>query len=196
MLAIYNTSKKTPLTVSGITIEGANPNDFAVTPAFAQQVLSTALPAKQDSLEALEVSFTPTAEGVRSGTLRLVTNAGIVLIPLTGAGLPDRAILATAGPLSFLPASAPDNFDITNVGGQGLVLQSIAFGAQNTAFQLFVANHGLSNCFVGDILGPHSSCHLAVGLTPGAVAPANAVLKIVSNDPLNPVTKIQLTLTP
>jgi hypothetical protein len=196
-LLVYNTSKKTALTVSEITVTGANASDFSLVPSEVQLVLSTVIPANKSAAVLLHVTFSPTAEGARAGALRLVSNAGTVLVALTGAGLPARPILTTAGGFTFIPTSAPANFTIANDGGQTLALQSIAFGGANPgAFQLAVANHGLSNCFAGMLLGPHSFCNLAVGLAAGATAPSSAILAIQSNDPVHPETDIPLTLTP
>jgi hypothetical protein len=196
-LLVYNTSKKTPLTITEVAIAGPNAGDFSVPASNVQLVTSTPVPANKGQAAILQVTFSPTAEGVRAGTLRLVSNAGTALVALSGSGLPARPILVTSSGFSFLPASAPANFTITNVGGQSLQLQSIAFaGANPGAFQLAVANHGLSNCFAGELLAAHSFCDLAVGLAPGATAPSNAVLAIQSNDPIHPETDITLTLTP
>ncbi len=98
--------------------------------------------------------------------------------------------------MAFIPASAPDTIAVTNDGGQTLILSSIALGGANPgAFGLTVANRGFSNCFAGIPLGPHSSCYIGVGLAAGAQAPANGILTIGSNDPLQPQTAIALTLT-
>jgi hypothetical protein len=195
---VYNISKKTPLAFTAIEVVGTNAADFAVTPANVQLALSAPLPARQGSAVILPVTFTPSGEGARTAVLRIKSNAATAKIPLSGTGLSPLPILVTAaGPLSFLPASAPDTVAISNSGGTALALQSITIGGANPgSFGFTVANHGFSNCFAGVLIGPHATCFVGVGLAPGATAPSNAILAIVSNDPVHPETDIPLTLTP
>jgi hypothetical protein len=194
---VFNTSKKTPLAFSTVDVTGPNAADFTIAPASVQNALTTPVPAKTGSAAIMQIAFSPSAEGARSATLHLVSNAGTVLFPLSGSGLPARAIIRTsAGPLAFIPASAPDTIGVTNDGGQSLILSSIALGGANPgAFGFTAANQGFSNCFAGVPLGPHSTCYIGVGLAAGAQAPSNGVLTIGSNDPLQPETAIALTLT-
>ncbi len=195
---VFNTSKKTPLAISAVGVTGPNAADFTIAPASVQTALTTTVPAKTGSAALLPIAFSPSAEGARSATLRLVSNAGTVLFPLAGTGLPARAIISTnaGNSLAFVPTSAPDTIAVTNDGGQTLVLSSIALGGANPeAFGVTVANRGFSNCFAGILIGPHSSCYIGVGLAAGAQAPSNGVLTIRSNDPLQPETDIALTLT-
>jgi hypothetical protein len=46
---IYNTSKKTALTITGITLTGPNATDFVVSAADIASALATALPANKDA---------------------------------------------------------------------------------------------------------------------------------------------------
>jgi hypothetical protein len=194
---VYNVSKKTPLTISGVTFAGANPADFSIPAADLAAAATTVLPPNKGAAEALHVMFTPTAAGVRTATLQVTSAAGIAQIFLTGTGLPQRPILAPFGPLSFITGSAPDNLTIQNTGGTTLSLNSISIGGANAgAFAFFTANHGLSNCVAGMLLAPKSFCQLAVGPAPGAVAPASATLIFRTNDPVNPRLDVVLTLSP
>jgi hypothetical protein len=195
---IFNTSKKTPLTVTAADVVGANAADFTISPASRQAALGGAVPPNSGSATMLQIAFSPTAEGARSATLRLVSNAGTALAQLTGTGLPARPVIATAtGPLTFLAASAPDTLVVSNLGGQALVLSSIVLGgADPGAFAFTVANKGFSNCYAGIPLSPHGSCYIGIGLAAGAPVPSNATLTILSNDPVQPETDIPLALTP
>jgi hypothetical protein len=194
---VYNVSKKTPLTITNITFVGANPADFSISAADLATAATTILPPNKGAAEALHVVFTPTAEGLRTATLQVTSAAGIAQIFLTGTGLAQRPILAGVGPLNFLAASAPANLTITNAGGETLSLDAISIGGANPeAFSFFVANHGFSNCFAGMLLGPKSFCQMAVGLAPGATAPASATLVFLTNDPVNPKLEVALTLSP
>ena len=110
----------------------------------------------------------------------------------------DRPIMATnVGPsLAFFADSAFDTVQVTNRGGQPLVLQSIGLaGASPASFQFFTANRGFSNCFNGIPLSPNGNCYLGVGPVAGAAVPSSAQLVILSNDPVNPELDILLDLT-
>jgi hypothetical protein len=155
--------------------------------------LAVLLPASA----ALHVSFTPTAEGLRTATLQVTSAAGIAQVFLTGTALPQRPVIAQIAPLEFITNSAAANVMIANVGGQTLSLNSIAIGGVDAgAFAIVVANHGFGNCFDGMLLSPNSFCELAVALTPGATTPANAALVLLTNDPVNPALNVPLTFTP
>jgi len=194
---VFNVSKKTSLTITNITFVGANPADFSIPAADLAAAATTVLPPNKGAAEQLHVNFTPTAAGPRSATLQVTSAAGIAQIFLTGTGLPQRPVLAPMAPLNFIPTSAPANVSIQNTGGQTLSLNSIKIvGANASAFSLFVANNGFSNCFAGELLAPKSFCQLAVGPVPGAVAPAHASLEFLTNDPVNPKLDVALTLTP
>jgi hypothetical protein len=194
---VYNVSKKTPLTITNIAFLGANPADFSISAADLAAAATTILPPNKGAVEALHVIFTPTGEGLRTATLQVSSAAGIAQIFLSGTGLPQRPILSGIAPLNFLPASAPTNLTITNAGGETLSLNSISIaGANPDAFAFFVANHGFSNCFAGMLLAPKSFCQMAVGLAPGATAPASATLVFLTNDPVNPKLEVVLTLSP
>jgi hypothetical protein len=194
---VYNTSKKTALTISEIAIEGVNPSDFSIAPASVSAALEVPIPANKSAAVVLDLAFTPTAEGARAATLRLVSNAGTALVSLTGSALAARPIIAATSAVDFLPTSAPATAVVTNNGGQALVLQSIALGGSDpSAFEITVANRGISNCFAGMALSPLGSCFLGIGVVAGAPAPSNAQLVIQSNDPVQPETDLQLTLSP
>jgi hypothetical protein len=194
---VYNTSKKTSLTITNLSIVGANPDDFSIPAADLLAAASTTLPSNQGAAEIVHVMFAPTAEGVRTAAVQFTSAAGVVQVALTGIGLPLNPVLGSVGPFVFIPTSAPANMTIQNTGGATLALNSISIGGANPeAFELTVANNGFSNCFAGVLLGPKSFCQLAVGVVAGATPPASGSLVIISNDPASPETDISLTLTP
>jgi hypothetical protein len=194
---VYNTSKKMPLTLTEISIAGPNAGDFSVAPLSVELALNMPIPANRGAAASLQLTFLPAAEGVRTATLRLVSNAGTALVSLTGEGLPARPIIATSAGLTFIPTSAFDTVPVGNQGGLTLVLQSIGLGGANpSSFQFVAANHGFSNCFAGIGLSPHAVCYLGVAVVAGAPAPSSALLVIQSNDPVHPETDIPLALTP
>jgi hypothetical protein len=109
-ILVYNTSKKTALTFSSISIVGPNAADI-LDPALLATALK-GLPAKRGSVTVVQVTFTAGGEGPRNATLQFVSNAG-TLIQLSGAGLANRPIIAgIGGSLHFIDVppvvSAPD----------------------------------------------------------------------------------------
>jgi len=196
-LLVYNTSKKTPLLISGLSIAAGDAGDFSLSAASIDRALNVPIPANKGAAAILQLTFAATAEGVRTATLHLVSNAGTALVTLIGEGLPARPILATSGALMFRPTSAFDTITVANQGGEPLTLQAIGLaGANPGSFHLVVANRGFSNCFAGIALSAHSSCYLGVGPTTGAPAPSSASLVIQSNDPAHPQTAVPLDLQP
>ena len=195
---VYNTSRKTPLTLTEIAIVGPAAGDFTIAPVGIALALNVPIPANKSAAVILQITFSPSAEGVRTATLRLVSNAGTALVSLKGAGLPQRPIISvTAAALGFVLASAPSTLQVYNNGGDALVLQSIAFGGANpSSFKFTVANRGFGNCYSGITMGPQSFCDLGVGVAAGAVAPSSALLIIRSNDPVQPEKDISLNLAP
>jgi hypothetical protein len=196
---VYNTSKKTPLSISSISIVGADPQDFSVTvaPTAASSITLSSMPPNQNAFIVLLVKFTPTDAGTRTGTLQIVSNAGVATANLTGVGISLDPAMPSFAPLTFLPDSAPDTLTITNTGGSTLILQSLSIaGANVDAFTFTVANAGQSNCFNGIALAPQALCLLGIGVAPGVAAPASATLVILSNDPASPETDVSLTLLP
>ena len=194
---IYNTSKKTPLTVSQIQLTGANPGDFVISPQTIGAAATTVLAANKDAAEAIQITFRPTAEGPRTANVVFTSVAGTVQIVLTGTGLPTRPILSGLGPVTFIPESAPVTFILQNTGGVSLVLNSIHIaGTHPTAFEFTTANSGAGNCFAGEPIAPLSFCFLAIGVATGATAPASATFVVTSNDPVNPEIDVPLTLAP
>jgi hypothetical protein len=211
---VFNISKKTPLTFSGVSIVGANPGDFTIASGGASAVLATTVAPNKGASVALLVAFQPTAEGVRTATLQVTTNAGILNFLLSGTGLPNRPIVGFGTPVSVhwctfpnctsavneLTSSAPWSVLFASIGGQSLTITSLKFiGADPTAF----TNHsplgshvGAGPCFEGETLAPFSSCGLSLVPTGLVPAPASATLQILTNDPLKPEVDVDLTLTP
>lgn len=71
---VYNVGKKTPLALTQIAIVGTDPGDFAIAPAALKAARNHPIPANRGQGAVLPLTFTPTAPGARTGTLRLVSN--------------------------------------------------------------------------------------------------------------------------
>ena len=202
-MLVYNTSKKTALTFSSISIGGPNAGDFTLDPTSLATALK-GVPAKSNSSTLVQVTFSPGAEGPRNATLQFVSNAGTQLVALAGTGLPNRPIVAgIGGSLHFIDAppvvSAPDITQIANVGGTTLVIQSASFGGANPASFSLYARNGLTPLdpasFAGMMLAPRSMTPIfQIGLSPSAQPGDTATFTVNSNDPLNPAATTQLSV--
>jgi hypothetical protein len=192
---VFNVSKKTALTITNITIAGPNASDFYIPAAEIAAAATTTVATKGQEL--FDVYFAPTGSGLRTAQIFFTSAAGVAYVNLKGAAVGAQPGLGPVGPFNFLPDSAPANMSISNTGGAPLILSNVAIGgASPEAFQFFVANAGQSNCFSGIELPPGGFCELAVGIAPGAIAPDNAALVLVSNDPVAPETDVGLALLP
>ncbi|HEY0396080.1 MAG TPA: choice-of-anchor D domain-containing protein [Candidatus Elarobacter sp.] len=200
---VYNTSKKSTLTFSSLSIAGPNAGDFQLEPGLVATAMN-GVPVRNPSLIALQVTFTAGGEGARSATLQLVSNAGTQLIALNGTGLPNRPIIAgIGGSMHFIDAppivSAPNLVQIANVGGLSLVIQSASFGGANPGSFTLFARNGLTAQdpanFAGLMLAPHEMTQeFQIGLSPSAQPGDTATFIVNSNDPLQPSVTTQLSV--
>lgn len=192
---VFNTSKKTALTITSITIAGPNASDFYIPAAEIAAAATTIVPVKGQEL--FDVYFAPTGSGLRTAQIFFTSAAGVAYVNVKGTAVAPQPALGSVGPFNFFPDSAPANMSISNTGGAPLILSSITIGGANPdAFQFFVANAGQSNCYSGIELPPGGFCELAVGIVPGALPPENAALVLISNDPASPETDVGLALLP
>ncbi len=123
----------------------------------------------------VDVTFSPTAAGARTGTLTIVTNQGVFSVPLSGAG---------SGPI---PALAPAN----------LVFASQAMGSSSAPQIVTLANNGTTDLFInsfstaggfqaapvtcGFFLNPGMTCTVAVTFTPTFQGPRSGTLQVNTN---------------
>jgi hypothetical protein len=157
------------VTISGITVGGSNPGDFAETnncPAtFAAGATCT-----------VTVTFSPTTQDKRTATINVsstAANNGTVALSGMGA-VPELSLSSTS--LNFgtnlpLNVQAFDDVEITNTGGVSLLVGSLQLtGTNPTAFTL-------ENLCTG-ALSPGGSCFIEVLLTPtaGQAYSANLVI--------------------
>ncbi len=116
MLTISNTGNSA-MTLTGYSIFGSGSGDFSVSPTSTTCLLTpgSILPAGQSCF--IGITFTPTASGARSATLRLATNtiAGFNDTTLIGTGtlpIPVIAITSPAPGASFASGTAV-NFSVS-----------------------------------------------------------------------------------
>ena len=196
VIRVYDVSKKTDLTLTSLTLEGADRADFALDPATSAAALSTSLPPNQGASVAFTVTVTPSAPGTRTASLVLVSNAGTQTVPLGGVGLAQQPVAVyPPDAIAFLSSSnAPVPVTISSGGAEVLVLSSIALaGADASVFTIVPVNRGTGNCYDGIPLPFGSQCVIGVSYRAGVVGPRSGDLVIATNDPGN--ARIDLPLT-
>jgi hypothetical protein len=147
------------LDVTGIHFAGPNGGDFAqsnnCTPTVA--VGASCL---------ITVTFTPTAQGVRTASVSITDNApgSLQTVPLTGRGtfLQWAPRSLNMGNQKAGTSSAPRNVTLTNAGPTPITLYSIGIGGVNPG------DFGQTNT-CGSSLNPGASCTIQVTFTPTAV---------------------------
>ena len=103
---------------------------------------------------AIAVVFAPTAPGLRSGTLTVITDAGAISTALTGIGTPDGGLSATPSTLVF-QAAGPDSITLKNTG-----TIPVALGTPTADIPAFVPTSACST------LAPGQTCTVLVAYTP------------------------------
>ena len=103
----------------------------------------------------LQISFSPTVTGARTGTLTLTTSAGTLIASLTGFGNPDPGLSLTPNFLIFTPTTNTQTVSLTNTGTATLTISTPSTSTTN-----FATN---SNCTT---LIPAATCTLTVQFIP------------------------------
>ncbi|GAA4188273.1 hypothetical protein GCM10022252_23210 [Streptosporangium oxazolinicum] len=132
----------------------------------------------------VNVTFTPTATGTRTGTLTVASSAqgGPVTVSLTGGGTNGVALTASPGSLSFgarqIGASGPAQaVTVTNTGTATATLGTVATTGDYAQTK---------TC--GTTLAAGASCTVNVTFTPTASGTRTGTLTVASNDPNSPLT--------
>jgi hypothetical protein len=171
------------LSITGITLTGANPGDFADTSACG-----TSLAAGSSCN--ISVNFTPASATAFSASLSVADNAtgSPQTIPLTGTGIAASTPQAVLSPttLSFPSTtvnstSAPMSVKLSNPGTAALTISGITIGGANpTDFA------ETNTC--GGSLTAGASCTISVTFTPGSVASFAATVSVADNATGSPQT--------
>ena len=171
-----------PLTLSSIGISGANATEF-LTEATSTCVIGTVLNANISCN--LQLTFRPTAAGVRTATLSIAHNAAAspttVVLSGTGTATPQPGISLSAASLSFGTISvgqksAVQTDTLTNTGQAPLTLATLTLaGAAAGDFALS------GDCTSGATLAPGSSCGMQMAFAPTGVGTRSGTLTVASN---------------
>jgi hypothetical protein len=161
--------------VSTISIQGTNPADFSQTNNCASIVAGGSC--------AINVTFTPSAAGVRNATVNVTFTSAVSPIPatLTGTGTTATALLSPTslvfGPEPIGGTSSVQVVTLTNSGSGTLTISSITVGAPFAQ---------TNNC--GSSLSASSSCNINVTFTPTASGAQSGSLTVTDNAAGSPQT--------
>ena len=152
----------TATTINSITAGG----DFAV----SSTACGMTLPA-QNACQ-VNVTFTPTASGTRTGTLTVVDSVGTQTATLTGTGQAPPTDTLTPASLSFAQqaigtASVAQMVMLANAGDQALTLVSASMSGDFSA---------VNGC--GAIVAAHTTCAVSVEFVPTATGTRTGVLTV------------------
>jgi hypothetical protein len=179
-IAVTN-SGTAALHISSVKIGGANAGDFAMSngctaPAYA---------ASATCMVAL--TFTPSATGMRSGTLTITDDAAgstqTVQVIGTGTGGGPAVTISAAviafGAIALDTTSAQQNITVTSSGTAAVHISSVQLSGANVGD--FKLNNG---CTATNGYAANTACTLGLTFTPAATGPRAATLTI-TDDALN-----------
>jgi len=160
------------ITITKTAITGTNPSDFAVTYNPCSVI-------NPDSTCAVQISFNPTASGVRTATLSFTDNAtgSPQTITLVGVGQPSVASLAVTSAVAFPALSIgtynTQNLTLQNTGTITVSVTNVAIsGGSASDFTVY------NSC---PTIGAGSSCNLLLAFVPSAAGLRTATLSITDN---------------
>jgi hypothetical protein len=162
------------LTISGVTLSGANPSDFAITANTCGSSLASGANC------AISVTFTPASAASFAATLTLTDNAGgspqSVTLNGTGAVAPIPVVSLSPGSLSFTSivgtSSAAQLATLSNTGNATLNISGIVI----TGASGFIDTTGC-----GSTLTAGSNCTISITYTPSATSSVTATLAVTDN---------------
>ncbi|HZR39500.1 MAG TPA: choice-of-anchor D domain-containing protein [Ktedonobacteraceae bacterium] len=166
------------LTISGIGLTGKNASDFAQSNNCPGSLAINASCT-------ISVTFTPSGNGARSGTVNISDNAGgsPQSVTLNGTGVTPAPSVnlnptnLTFGNQNVGTTSAAQSVTLTNNGTSALTITGIALAGTNPGD--FAES---STCPVSpNSLAVNASCTISVTFTPGATGPRSASVNISDN---------------
>jgi hypothetical protein len=174
------------LNISGVTLAGTNPGDFAF--ASTNNTCKTTPTLATSASCTISVTFTPTAPGARSAKITIADNAGAGQqnVSLSGTGVQGGALLS-ATTLTFTPAqivgtpSAAQTVTLTN-NGTALLTFAISLPGSDFILAPAAANTCVSPLAIG------ANCTISVEFTPTQANPRTASISITDNAPASPQT--------
>ncbi len=183
-VTLTNTGNAT-LTITGVSLTGANAGDFSQTNTCPASLAANANCA-------ISVTFKPTAGGARTASVSIADNAtgSPQAVALSGTGAATTPTLTVTPTTLTFPSqtvqttSSPMSATVTNTGTS--VVQFTGFsitGANSGDYAL-----GTGTCKVMGMLAAGATCTVAVTFTPAAAGARTATLTIADNATGSPQT--------
>ena len=192
MTSVLTNSGTTTLTISSVTLTGANPGDYALaTPASGTDCRTVGSVAAGGNCT-VAATFTPITLGSRTASVSVADNAAGSphTLQLTGTGTFPQAN-PTPSPLPFgnqreNTTSATQVLTLTNGGTDTLHLTTVALGGTN-ANQFAIVTTG-TTCTNGSTVLAGANCIVNLTFTPTALGAQTAT--VTFTDDANPTTQI------
>lgn len=168
------------LSVSSVTITGANAGDFSQTNTCGSSVTAGALCT-------IRVTFAPSTAGARSASVLIADNAAgsPQTVSLSGTGVVSAVTLApttlTFATQNLNLTSAAQSVKLTNIGMATLTINSISITGTN-------AGDFAQTNMCGTSLPLGANCAIGVTFTPAASGARSASVSISDNAPDSPQT--------
>lgn len=174
------------LTISGISITGANPSDFAETSTCGSSLAA-------GSSCTISVIFTPASATTFAATLSVADNAAgsPQTAMLSGTGTAPAAPIASLTPatvpfgsLTVGTTSAPMSLTLSNTGNATLNITGITIAGANGSD--FAVSTGANAC--GATLAAGASCSIYVSFSPASASSFTATVQVADNAAGSPQT--------
>jgi hypothetical protein len=131
------------------------------------------------------VVFTPSALGVRTGTLAVVSAGNTLTASLTGTGTPGFSLSPTT--LSF------GNLDVGASASQNLTLTSLAGGPLPVPVFVTTGQYSVSTAACGSTLAALATCAVKVTFLPTSIGPQNGTVGVNSSSLLYSGLNVTMT---
>ena len=145
----------------------------------------------------IQVTFGPTARGVRTATLNIPSDANTATVSLTGTGVAP-VVGVSPGSLAFGSGhvgtqSATQVVTVTNStnDGQTATISSVTLSGGNALEFAITAD----SCTLSNVPANGGSCQVSVAFAPASPGAKAATLTVTSNDPVNPTRTVSLSGT-
>ena len=178
ILTLKNSDESGPLNITQVTINGANPSDFAETDNCLGSIAVGASCT-------INVTFTPSGAGSRTGNVVIVNNnnsSSSMKVPLSGTGFVGSPVVSLSPNILVFSAEAvgtsspPQTVGLTNSGNAALNIQTVAISGGND----FVIGNG-TTCANGSSVATGSFCMIQVIFAPTTPGQKSATVTITDN---------------
>ena len=173
-------SNAASITISGVTLSGANAADFKIYSKTCGATLAAAASCTA------KIAFAPTTTGARTATLNFKDSAGTQTVSLAGNGTaPSASVSASPTSLTFAAvtvgsSSAAQSVTLSNKLTTSITISSVAISGTNAA------DFTISSKTCGTSLAASGSCTASVVFKPSAAGTRTATLRFTdsaSNSP-------------